>query len=123
MSMPSFRKSPPELVDRFAELAELTPAATRKQMFGYPTCVLGGNMFMGLHDTRMFLRLSEPDRELFTSDHGGEVFEPMPGRPMREYVVVPAAMLAEDSIVDWVRRSYEYAQQLPPKKPKAPKKS
>lgn len=120
--MPSFEKSPAELVDRFAELADLVPEANRKQMFGYPTCVLGGNMFMGLHQDRMFLRLAEADRELFNADHGGEPFEPMPGRPMREYVVVPTAMLAGESIVEWVRRSYEYARQLPPKKPKPPKK-
>lgn len=39
MPMPTFRKSPPELVARFGELAELAGDADRKQMFGYPVCV------------------------------------------------------------------------------------
>ena len=60
--MPTFRKSPPELVARFDELASLAGTADRKQMFGYPTCVLHGNMFMGLHEDSLILRLAEPDR-------------------------------------------------------------
>src|SRR5262249_50891491 len=59
--MPTFRKSPPELVARFDELASLAGDADRKQMFGYPTCVLRGNMFMGLHEDSLILRLAEPD--------------------------------------------------------------
>jgi hypothetical protein len=33
--MPSFTKSPPELVDRFLAVAAWHPAATQRQMFGY----------------------------------------------------------------------------------------
>ena len=44
--MPTFRESPPGLIARFGELAALTADADRKQMFGYPSCVLRGNMFM-----------------------------------------------------------------------------
>ncbi len=48
--MPAFRKSPPELVARFDELALLASDADRRQVFGYPVCVLRGNMFIGLHE-------------------------------------------------------------------------
>jgi TfoX/Sxy family transcriptional regulator of competence genes len=122
-AMPSFDKSPPELVARFAELAELTPEATRKQMFGYPTCVLGGNMFMGLHKESLFLRLSTEDIATFIADEGGEPFEPMPGRPMTGYVIVPESMLAnQNALASWIARSYAFAHTLPPKKPKPAKK-
>ena len=66
--MPTFRKSPPELVARFDELASLAGTADRKQMFGYPTCVLHGNMFMGLHEDSLILRLAEPDRVEFRAE-------------------------------------------------------
>jgi TfoX/Sxy family transcriptional regulator of competence genes len=121
--MPGFEKSPPELVARFAELAEQVPEAARKQMFGYPTCVLNGNMFMGLHQDRVFLRLDEADQERFRSELGGEPFEPMPGRPMRGYMVVPPAMLDDPALSEWIGRSFAFASSLPPKKPKAAKKS
>ncbi len=116
--MPTFRKSPPELIARFDELADLVPEATRRQMFGYPSCVTGGNMFMGLHEESMILRLSDADRTEFLAKYEAEVFEPMPGRPMREYVVVPAALAGDAGIEDWIARSYSYARGLPAKKAK-----
>jgi hypothetical protein len=116
--MPTFRKSPPGLVARFGELAVLTGDADRKQMFGYPTCVLRGNMFMGLHEDSLILRLGESDRAEFLSRYDAGLFEPMPGRPMKEYVVVPPALVDSSEIDDWVRKSRAYAEQLPAKKSK-----
>jgi TfoX/Sxy family transcriptional regulator of competence genes len=121
--MPTFRKSPPELIARFDELATLTGDADRKQMFGYPSCVLRGNMFMALHEDSLILRLAETDRAEFLSRYGAELFEPMPGRPMKEYVVVPPALVGGDEVDDWVRRSRAYAEQLPAKAAKARKKA
>ena len=105
----------------FDELATLTGDADRKQMFGYPSCVLRGNMFMALHEDSLILRLAEPDRAEFLGRYGAELFEPMPGRPMKEYVVVPPALAESAQVDDWVRRSRAYAEQLPAKKPKAKK--
>jgi TfoX/Sxy family transcriptional regulator of competence genes len=116
--VPTFRKSPPELLARFDELASLAGEADRKQMFGYPTCVLNGNMFMGLHEDSLILRLGEADRADFLSRYGSVLFEPMPGRPMKEFVVVPPVLLSDDAVDDWVRRSLAYAGQLPAKKGK-----
>ena len=116
--MPDFRKSPPELVARFDELAVLAGDADRKQMFGYPVCVLSGNMFMGLHQDSLILRLADADRAQFLSRYDSGLFEPMPGRPMKEYVVVPPALVYDDAVAEWVRRSRTFAEQLPAKKPK-----
>jgi hypothetical protein len=119
--MPKFAKSPQVLVDRFDDLAALVPDATRRQMFGYPTCVLAGNMFMGLHEDRLILRLGEEDRRGLIDDHGAHIFEPMPGRPMKEYVVVPPKLVHDDAVGEWVARALVYASGLPPKTPKAVK--
>jgi TfoX/Sxy family transcriptional regulator of competence genes len=122
MPMPTFRKSPPELVARFGELAELAGDADRKQMFGYPVCVLRGNMFMGLHDDSLILRLGDADRAEFLDRYDSRLFEPMAGRAMKEYVVVPPALVYDDdAIAEWVRRSRAFAEQLPAKKPKQKK--
>jgi len=120
--MPAFRKSPPELVARFDDLAQLAGDVERRQMFGYPVCVLRGNMFMGLHEDSMILRLADEDRDEFLSRYDSGLFEPMPGRPMKEYVIVPPALVADDAAVaEWVRRSRAYAEQLPTKKRKQKK--
>ena len=118
-AMPPFRKSPPELIARFEELAPLAGDADRRQMFGYPVCVLRGNMFMGLHEESLILRLAETDRAEFLDQYHSTLFEPMPGRPMKEYVVVPPALVYDDDAVgEWVRRSRAWAEQLPAKKPR-----
>ena len=40
---------------------------------------------------------------------------------MKEYVVVPPALVYDDAIAEWVRRSRSIAEQLPVKKPKQKK--
>jgi TfoX N-terminal domain len=112
--MPTSGESPPELVARFDELAALA-AADRGEIFGYPSCVLHGNMFMGLYEDSLILRLAEPDRTEFLRRYGAGLFEPLPGRPMKEYVVVPPALVGTPEVEDWVRRSLAYAEQLPPR--------
>ena len=83
--MPTSGEAPPELAARFDELAALAPSADRREIYrreiyGYPSCILHGNMFMGLYEDSLILRLAEPDRTQFLSRYGGEVFEPLPGR-------------------------------------------
>ena len=88
-------------------------------MFGYPAAFVGGNMFTGVHEDRMILRLGEEDRTLLLREKGAQIFEPMPGRPMREYVVVPEAVLGSPpKLREWLRRAEAYARTLPAKSSK-----
>jgi TfoX/Sxy family transcriptional regulator of competence genes len=119
---PTFSKSPPELVERFGELAELVPEATRRPMFGYPSLVVGGHMFASLFADDLVLRLAEADAAELTAQ-GGTPFEPMPGRRMTGYVVVPRAIRDSDRVEDWVRRSFEHARMLPPKPANKPRRA
>jgi RNA polymerase sigma factor (sigma-70 family) len=121
LEMPTFRKSPAELVARFGELALLARNADRKQMFGYPVCVLHGNMFMGLHEDSLILRLADSDRAEFLGRYHSGLFEPMPGKPMKEYVIVPPALVYDDAVAEWVRKSLAFAEELPARKPKQKK--
>lgn len=45
-------------------------------------------------------------------------FEPMPGRSMKEYVVLPTAWRDDTRSDEWVHRSLGWAWTLPPKKKK-----
>lgn len=114
--MPSFTKSPPELVDRFAAVMDRYPDAQRKKMFGYPAAFVGGNMATGLFAEHWVVRL--PDGEIAQAKAAGAgSFEPMPGKPMKAFVVVPAADVADDTaIARWVERGLSHAGSLPAKK-------
>jgi len=117
--MKTWRKSPPELVRRFDTLLASLPGADRRMLFGYPCAFTNGQMFAGLHQENMFLRLPDEERLDFLRLEGAGPFEPLPGRPMREYVVVPDAILDEpDTLRGWLERSLRYASSLPPKERK-----
>lgn len=84
-------------------------------MFGYPAAFVNGNMAAGLHQDGLVLRLSEIDRAGLMKA-GGKQFEPMPGRPMREYVVVPPEFANKPTeLKKWLGRAVAYAASLPPK--------
>jgi hypothetical protein len=107
-------KASPDLLTGFEALVEVVPEATRKLVFGCPACLVGGNMFFGVHATGMFVKLPEPaQQELLAA--GGTPFEPMPGRAMGGFFVLPTSLPNQEQ---WVRRAYDYVASLPPKKPK-----
>jgi TfoX/Sxy family transcriptional regulator of competence genes len=102
----------------FASVVPDHPAVTTRPMFGQLSAFVNGNMFMGIFGDDVLVRLPESDRaEVIES--GGRPFEPMAGRPMREYVVLPDAWLEEpDRVREWAARSLDHAEELPPKQPK-----
>jgi len=119
--MRPWKKAPQELVDLFTDALKGVPEAQPRKMFGYPAAFVNGQMFTGLFADQMFLRLDEAGREEMARLGGGS-FEPMPGRPMREYAVVaPAVLRSRPKLSAWLTRSFEYASSLGPKKG-APKK-
>jgi len=90
-----------------------------KPMFGCPAYFTNGNLFAGVHQSSLMLRLPEASRAEAVALGGGP-FEPMPGRPMKKYVVLPTAVLDDEAATaDWVRRGAEYAASLPPKAKKS----
>ena len=109
------KKSPQELIDLFVTVMPGPPATGRK-MFGYPAGFVNGNMFMGLFQDEMILRLPDGDREELIQKHGAKPFEPMPGRPMKEYVSLPHSLMKERKEIDaWVAKALVYGASLKPK--------
>ena len=121
----AWRKSPPELIARFDAVLPDLPEVERRQMFGYPCAFANGNMFTGLFEDYMILRLDNADRETLTAMPGSGIFEPAPGRRMKQYAKVPPAILADDdALADWVGRAFTFVAAMPPKvkKPRKAKK-
>ena len=117
--MPSFDKSPAELLERFGVVLDrvATPSTTRRKMFGYPAAFVGGNLATGLFRDGWFVRLP-PDRLSAVLASGeAQPFEPMAGRPMKGYAMLPPTIVADDSAIDaWVGRALAFTATLPPKK-------
>jgi TfoX/Sxy family transcriptional regulator of competence genes len=114
-----WKNSPQALIDAFAAALPNDPRIDRRQMFGYPCAFVQGNMFTGLHEHRLLVRLPEAQRAELLQQAGATPFEPMPGRVMREYVVVPEAFLSKPQMLrSWIGSAFEYAASLPPKRPK-----
>jgi hypothetical protein len=115
-AMPTLTKSPPELVEQFARVLDGYPQATRKQMFGYPAAFVGGNLATSLFHDRWVVRLPDAEAEAAKAA-GADAFEPVPGRPMKAFVLVPVADVADDErIRGWVERGLAHAGSMPPKK-------
>lgn len=121
--MSKWKKSSPEVVARFEELLPEDPRVEQRQMFGYPCAFALGNMFMGLFQDDMILRLPEGDRvTLLEADEASE-FTPMPGRSMREYVVLTEQVMTDEArIHGLVEKSLEFACSKGPKIKAVPKK-
>ena len=116
--MPKFTKPPSILVEIFQRAVAELPDVQPRQMFGYPAAFTKTQMFASLFQDIMIVRLSTADREALGRD-GARPFEPMPGRPMREYVVVPDVVWGSPSTLrSWLAKAHAYASSLPQKKKK-----
>ena len=114
--MPAFTKAPEEMVSLFDKAMKDFPMATQRKMFGYPAAFVNGNMFTGLFQDEMFLRLSDEDRAAIRKEYGTPLFEPIPGRPMRGYVLVPRYVLNSPRLLrTWLTKGMDYCKSLPPK--------
>ncbi len=121
-AMPKMPKPDEASKEFFRALVPEHPDVTVRPMFGQVSAFVHGNMFMGLFGAEVVLRLPDDEREQVT-DAGGRPFEPMPGRRMTGYVIVPEAWRDQlDTLSSWVDRALTFAEQLPPKQPKPKKK-
>ncbi len=95
------------------------PRITIRPMFGNTSAFVNGNMFTGLFGNDLFVRLSEESRRELLDKKGASLLEPMKGKPMKEYVVIPKAWRNQHGTARlWVTRSLDWASRLPPKNTK-----
>ena len=116
----AWKKSPPELVSTFERIVPAERRIERRQMFGYPAAFVNGNMFAGLHEERLVLRLDD-DGAAEVKKRGATDFEPMPGRAMKGWVAVPQRLLTDDAVGrGWVTRAFRHVATMPAKARKSP---
>lgn len=112
-----FEKPPASLVTTF-DRALAKAGGDRRQMFGYPCGFENDQMFCGIFGSTIVVRLAEPERELFLK-RGAKAFEPMPGRRMKEYVVLPTDVVADAAeLTRWFGVARAFVVSMPGRKPK-----
>lgn len=107
-----WEKATPETVALFDSLVPTIPIVERRKMFGYPCAFVNRNMFCGVFENSIFVRLPE-NRRVELIKKGWLNFAPMPGRIMKEYLVIPK--WKEKSSEGIFKESLEYALTLKPK--------
>ena len=114
--MKAWKKTPPALIAVFDKAVPESPSITRRPMFGYASAFANGNMFAGTFQDKIVVRLAETDRAALLKLKGAAQFEPMAGRPMKEYVVIPSSVVARPKdLAAWLERGHRYALTLPDK--------
>jgi TfoX/Sxy family transcriptional regulator of competence genes len=114
--MKKWKPAPRNAVAAYEVAISGLPMTEPKKMFGYSCVFAKGHMFAGLHEAGMVLRLPDEQRAEFLRLKGAEQFEPMPGRVMREYVLVPRVLLdAPNQLRAWAEKSLAFVLSLPAK--------
>ena len=108
-------KSGAESQSAFRAVVPDDERVTVRPMFGSVAAFAGGQMFMCLFADELYFRLGEADRQKLLAA-GGSPLEPMPGRPMREYVALPDWQSPAAPVREWGDRALAYAISLGPKK-------
>jgi TfoX/Sxy family transcriptional regulator of competence genes len=72
----------------FQKLVPVDSAVSTRPMFGNLAAFVNGNLFCGLFGEDLFVRVSDAEQAKIRQQ-GGRAFEPMPGRAMTGYVMVP----------------------------------
>jgi TfoX/Sxy family transcriptional regulator of competence genes len=110
----------PEALKKLLEDAMQGVECDKRPMFGYPAYFINGNMFIGLFQDQLFVRLSEEHRASLMKKHPSiRNLEPMPGRPMKAYYVLPRDLCTNArALKEIIKKSAEHTRQLAPKEKK-----
>ena len=116
-------KKAPEELKALMETAMEGIGAQKRPMFGFPCWFINGHMFSGLFEDSVFVRLSPAQSAQAHADgHPFAPFAPMPGRPMKDYSLVPKQVLAAASrLRHLLEEAAAYTASLPPKQKKTRK--
>ena len=105
--MATWKKTAPELRARFDAALPAAGNLQRREMFGCPCGFVNGQMFAGMPEDRLIVRVPEE-----ASKHPCV----LKGRTMKEYAMIAdTAGLQPEAMARWIARGYAFALTLPPK--------
>jgi hypothetical protein len=107
---------PPEHAVRLYEALVATHPEIERKGKSSPYTSINGNMYTILSaDGTLGMRLAGADRDAFIATYGTGLYQAH-GTVMKEYVAVPAELLARTSeLAPYLAKSHDYAKSLKPK--------
>jgi TfoX/Sxy family transcriptional regulator of competence genes len=112
--MMAWKKTPPDVAAAFEKAKPADPTVTSRPMFGYPAVFVNGNHFAGTFQDKIVVRVGRDPS--FAPARTAKPFEPMPGRAMGGYVVVPDSTVKSPAkLREWIAEALEFAKTLPAK--------
>jgi TfoX/Sxy family transcriptional regulator of competence genes len=106
-----------KLADRVRELLEPRRDISERKMFGGVAFMVNGNMFVGVSDNDLMVRVGPDAHEASLARPHARPMD-FTGRPMNGYVFVgPGGYRTRKALESWVERGLRFAATLP-KKPK-----
>ena len=118
-SAPRMEKADPDLLARVEALMETFPVY-RRPMFGVVTWFVEENaqMLGCVWGAELNIRVGAEEAQRLVASCKARPFEMMAGRPMREYVLLPASTLRPADLKRWIARGVEFTSALERKKGK-----
>lgn len=115
----SMAKADPALLAKVEALMPEFPVV-RRPMFGVATWFMEENaqMLGCVWGESLNLRVGAEDARALIDSGQATAFDPMGGRPMREYVLVPASTLGPAALRKWIARGVAFTAGLERKKGK-----
>ena len=111
-------KPTPAAIEAFAKAFPDDPRAQRKKMFGMDAAVVNGNLFAGVFERGVTLRLGKARVDELLGRDGFFPFTPG-GRKWPEYAIADAETWSgSDELAGWMREALEHTATLPAKETK-----
>jgi TfoX/Sxy family transcriptional regulator of competence genes len=88
---------------------------SERKMFGGLCLMLHGNMFAGVINDELMLRVGPDNSDALLGQPGARPMD-FTGRPMKGYLYVePAAFATPETLTSWLGHALGFAETLPPK--------
>ncbi len=113
--MEKWQKPSEQTISIYQNIVSRLDGVEKRTMFGCPCAFVKGNMFFGVYQDQLFLRMGEEQREQLSQIMPIKSFSPM-GKVMKAYIAVPGEIMNEqEKLLTLVQNALEIAQVLPPK--------
>ena len=117
-----WQKASEDVIEAFDAALPADDAVQKRKMFGNPSAFVNGNMFAGVFEDDIVVRLPAERRAELVEQAGAQPFAPG-GRVMREYLIVPPVARADrDELARWLDEAFRFVASMPAKEAKPRKK-
>lgn len=113
--MEKWQKPSEQTISIYQNIVSRLDGVEKRTMFGCPCAFVNGNMFFGVYQDQLFLRMSDEQREQLSQFMPIKSFSPM-GKVMKAYIAIPGEIMNEqEKLLTLVQNALEIAQVLPTK--------